>query len=405
MKNILLALLIICGMAALLVMACGKGEPEEQSEITGDTAGEIEEEGESAETPAETPEGVNNTAADAIVLNEGVTEGVLDQEETDDWYVFSVIGGETFNVSFTPSNEAECINVEILDGELDEIWIEWDVKPPVCKEFSYMTPAEFSGDYYVHVFQGSPGGYTLELSKVMQNDGISGADAGGRAPDALLITLGETTGGIIGDLDESDWYSFEVPSGSILEISFTPGYDSEGANVEFLDTEVDEIWTEWEVSAGVTITRSMIMNSSSGGVYYISIFKGGIGTYSLAVTAVSQDDAGSGDDAGDRAVYAVTLDKGQPVSGIIGDYDEEDWYSVEVDEGENLTFLVTPDGDGAGLNVGLFDPDQDEIRIEWEVAPGATCEISLPDDAVAGTYYLEVFGGGNGSYTLLAEEI
>ncbi|MCD4849124.1 MAG: hypothetical protein K8R76_13160 [Candidatus Aegiribacteria sp.] len=404
MKNIIGIMLIICGMAALHVMACGGGEPEEQGETAGDTAGEIQDQGESAETTAETPEGANNTAADAIMLSEGVTEGVLEQEETDDWYVFSVIGGETFNVSFTPSNEAEGFNVEVLDCEQDEIWIEWDVKPPVCKEFSYMTPAEFSGDYYIHVFQGSPGGYTLELSKVMQNDGISGADAGGRAPDALEITLGETEGGIIGDLDESDWYSFEVPSGSILDISFTPGYDSEGANVEFLDTEVNEIWTEWDVCAGVTITRSMIMNSSSGGVYYINIFKGGNGTYSLTVTAASQDDAWSGDDAGDRAVHAVALEIGQPASGIIGDYDEEDWYSIEVYEGHNLTFLVTPDEDGAGLNVGLFDPDQDEIRIEWEVAPGATCEISLPDDAVAGIYYLEVFGGGNGSYTLLAEE-
>ena len=404
MKNILGTMLLIFGMAALLAVACGGGEPEEQREITGDTPGEIEEQGESAETPDEVPEGEGDTAADAIVLGEGVTEGELDEEETDEWFVFSVDGGEIFTLSFTPSNDAERINVEILDGELDNIWIEWDVKPPVCKEFSYMTPAEFSGDYYVHLFQGSPGGYNLELTKVIQNDGISGADAGGRAPDALEIVLGETAGGIIGDLDESDWYSFEVPSGSILEISFTPGYDSEGVNIEFLDTEVDEIWTEWEISAGVTIARSMQMNGSSGGIYYISVFKGGTGTYSLTVSAVSQDDAGSGDDAGDRAVYAVSLEKGQTVSGIIGDYDEEDWYSVEVDEGQNLTFLVTPDADGYGLNAGLFDPDQDEIQIEWEVAPGAICEICLPDDAASGTYYLEVFGGGNSSYSLLIEE-
>lgn len=404
MKNVLGRMLIVLGMVALLVVACGGGEPEEQGETAGDGAGEIDEQEESVEIPADIPEGSNNIAADAIVLGEGLTEGELEPEEMDDWYVFSVIGGETFNISFTPSNEAEGINVGILDGELDDMWTEWDVKPPVCKEFSYMTPAEFSGDYYVHVFQGSPGGYTLELAKVMQNDGISGADAGGRAPDALEITPGETMGGIIGDLDESDWYSFEVPSGSIIEISFTPGYDSEAANVEFLDTEVNEIWTEWDVSAGVTITRSMIMNSSSGGVYYINIFKGGNGTYSLTVTAASQDDAGSGDDAGDRSVHAVALETGQTISGIIGDYDEEDWYRVEVAEGQNLTFIVTPDEDGAGLNVGLFDPDQDEIQIEWEVAPGATCEISLPDDAAAGIYYLEVFGGGNGSYTLLAEE-
>lgn len=404
MKNVLGIILMIVGMVALLAVACGGGEPEEQGEA-GDTASEIEEQGESDETPAETMEGANNTAADAIVLVEGVTEGVLEQEETDDWFVFSVNGGEIFNVSFTPSNEAEGINVAILDGELDDMWTEWDVKPPVCKEFNYMTPAEFSGDYYVHVFQGSPGGYTLELAKVMQNDGISGADAGGRSPGALEITPGESVGGIIGDLDESDWYSFEIPSGSILEISFTPGYDSEGVNFEFLDTEIDNIWTEWDIYAGVTITRSMIMNSSSGGIYYINVFKGTNGTYSLTVTAVPQDDAGSGDDAGDIAVNAVTLEAGQPASGILGDYDERDWYSVEVDEGQNLTFLVTPDADGESLNAELCYPDQDVIQTEWDIAPGVTCEMSLPDDAVAGTYYLNIFKGGNGSYTLLAEEI
>ena len=405
MKNVLGTMLLICGMVALLVVACGGGEPEEQRETTGDTPGEIEEQGESAETPVEIQEGSNNTAADAIVLVEGVTEGELELEETDDWYIFSVDGGEIFNLSFSPSNEAEGINFGILDGELDNMWTEWDVKPPVSKEFNYMTPAEFTGDYYVHVFQGSPGGYTLELTKVMQNDGISGADAGGRAPDALEITLGETVGGIMGDLDESDWYSFEIPSGSILEISFTPGYDSEGANVEFLDTEIDNIWTEWDVYAGVTITRSMMMSSSSGGIYYISVFKGTNGTYSLTVTAVSQNDAGSGDDAGDRAVDAVTLETGQPADGVIGDYDEKDWYIVEVYEGQNLIFLVTPDADGESLNAELCDPDQDVIKTEWDIAPGVTCEFNLPDDAVAGTYYLNIFKGGNGSYTLLAEEI
>ncbi|MCK4504145.1 MAG: hypothetical protein KAW14_00895 [Candidatus Aegiribacteria sp.] len=405
MKHVLWTALIFSGMAALLVLACGGGEPEEQGEPAGETEGEIEEQEESAETPDEVLEGEGDTAVDAIMLGEGVTEGILELEETDDWYVFSVNGGETFSVSFTPSNEAEGINVGILDGELDDMWTEWDVKPPVCKEFSYMTPEDFSGDYYVHVFQGSPGGYTLELSKVMQNDGMSGADAGEQAPNALEIALGETVEGIIGDLDESDWYSFEVPSGSILEISFAPGNDSEGANIAFLDTEVDDIWTEWDISAGVTLTRSMIMNGSSGGIYYISVFKGGTGTYSLTVNAVTQDDAGSGDDAGDRAVYAVALETGQTISSIIGDYDIEDWYSVEVDEGQNLTFMVTPDADGAGLNVGLFDPDQDEIHTEWDVAPGVTCELGLPDDAVAGTYYLSVFSGGTVSYSVLIEEI
>ena len=405
MKHVLWTALIFSGMVALLVMACGEGEPEEQDEITREIEGEIEEQGESAETPAEVPEGEGDTAADAIVLGEGFTEGVLEQEEMDDWYVFSVNGGETFNLSFTPSNEAEGINVRILDGELDDMWTEWDVKPPVCKEFSWMTPAEFSGDYYVYVFQGNPGGYTLELSKVMQNDGISGADAGGRAPDALEITSGETVGGIIGDLDESDWYSFEVPSGSILEISFTPGYDSEGVNIRFLDTEIDDIWTEWDVYAGVTITRSMIMNSSSGGIYYINVFRGYQGTYSLTVTAVPQDDALSGDDAGDRAVHAVALETGQTISGIIGDYDIEDWYSIEVDEGQNLIFLVTPGEDGDDLDVTLCDPGQDGIHTEWDVAPGVTCELGLPDDAVAGTYYLRVFSGGTVSYLVLIEEI
>ena len=147
------------------------------------------------------------------------------------------------------------------------------------------------------------------------------------------------------------------------------------------------------------------MNSSSGGIYYINVFKGGNGTYSLAVSAVLQDDAGSGDDAGDRAVHAVALETGQTINGIIGDYDEKDWYRIEVDEGQNLVFLVTPDAEGESLNAELCDPDQNVIITEWDIAPGVSCEFNLPDDAVAGTYYLNVFKGGNGSYTLLAEEI
>lgn len=403
MNNSIKIVILFSGIAAFSLLGCGGGEPAEQTETVEETETETVDQGESTEVTPVAETGGANSAVDAISIDIGTTTGELEVDEDQDWYVFSVEGGETFELTLAPGDEAEAISFQIMNGQLDRIWYEWDVRPPVTKTFSYMTSAEAGGEYYVEVSQGQPGSYSLELSKQMQNDAGSGIDSGNSAVHAIEIATDEVIEGKVGDLDESDWYVFEIPQGSIFNLVFSPGDNSDAISVQIFDSELDEIWYEWDVQPGVTAKKTVIMSSSSGGTYYSKVSQGHKGDYILEVTTTSQDDAGIGTDAGDRAVDAVPVEPGNTYTGLVGDYDEQDWFSVDVAEGQTIGFTVTPGNDCEALSVQIFDPEQDELDYEWDVASGVTCEMSLPDDAAAGTYYLKLSKGQNGSYSFVIE--
>lgn len=397
-KSIKIAILFM-GIAAFSLLGCGNGEPAEETEPVEET--ETVDQEESTEGTPDEEAGGANSAVEAIAIDAGTTEGELEAEEEQDWYVFSVEGGETFELTFAPGDEAQAISFDVLNGELDCIWYESNVKPPVTQTYSYMTPAEAGGEYYVEVSQGQPGSYSLELSKQMQNDAGSGIDAGNSAVHAIEIATDAAVEGKIGDLDENDWYVFEIPQSSIFILTFTPGDNSEAIDIDLFDSELDCFWYESNVQPGVTVNRTVIMSSSSGGTYYAEV-SDNKGDYTLEISLSSQNDAGIGTDAGDRAVDAVPVELGSTYTGLLGDYDEQDWFSVEVSEDQSVGFTVIPGNDCETLDVDTYSPEQDNLNYESNVAAGVTCEISLPENSPAGTYYLEL-SDGQGSYSFVIE--
>jgi hypothetical protein len=401
MNNATKTVMLFFGIAVFSLLGCGGGEPAEQTETVEETETETVDQGESTEVTPAAETGGANSAVDAIAIDVGTITGELETEENEDWYVFSVEGGETFELTFAPGDEAEAISFDVLNGELDCIWYESNVRPPVTQTFSYTTSAEVGGEYYVEVSQGQPGSYSIELSKQMQNDASSGIDAGNSAVHAIEIATDVSVEGQVGDLDESDWYVFEIPQGDIFTLTFTPGDNTESIDIDLLDSNLDCYWYESNVHPGVTANKTVIMSSSSGGTYYAEV-SDGKGNYNLEVSLSSQNDAGIETDAGDRAVDAVPVELGNTYTGLLGDYDEQDWFSVEVAEGQIVGFIVTPGDDVGSLDVDIYSPEQENLDYESNVASGVTCEMSLPDDAAAGTYYLEL-SDGQGSYSFVIE--
>lgn len=399
MNNAVRIVILFIGITAFSLLGCGGGEPAEQTESVEETETVGQEESTDVTPAAEA--GGANSAVEAISIDVGTATGELETEENEDWYVFSVEGGETFELTFAPGDEAEAISFDVLNGELDCIWYESNVRPPVTQTFSYMTSAEAGGDYYVEVSQGQPGTYSIELSKQMQNDANSGIDAGNSAVQAIEIATDVPFEGQVGDLDENDWYAFEIPQGDIFTLTFTPGDDTESIDIDIYNSELDCYWYESNVHPGVTVNKTVIMSSSSGDTYYAEV-SDGKGAYTLEISLTSQDDTGIGTDAGDRAVDAVPVELGNMYTGLLGDYDEQDWFSVEIAEGQIVGFTVTPGDDGETLDVDMYSPEQDNLGYESNIAAGVTCEMSLPENSPAGTYYLEL-SDGQGSYSFVIE--
>ncbi|MFO7944278.1 MAG: pre-peptidase C-terminal domain-containing protein [Anaerolineales bacterium] len=213
--------------------------------------------------------------------------------------------------------------------------------------------------------------------------------------EAPEVSMGTLTGTL--DEGSEDWYTFEVADGHVLSVEFTAGEDAESMNVQLLGSEQNEIWVERRIGPTVTQLTRQVMSSSSGGTYYIKV-SGGHGEYSLELAAESQDDAGSGGDAGDRVADALQVEMDQTFSGEIANFDAEDWYAFEVPDGHVLNVKFTAGEDAESMNVQLLGPEQNEIWVERRIGPTVTESVEV-SEAAEGTYYIRV-SDGNGSYTI-----
>ncbi|MGM0401379.1 MAG: hypothetical protein ACQEQT_08785 [Chloroflexota bacterium] len=338
--------------------------------------------------------------ADALEVEVGQSlSGEIGDFDEEDWYTFEVADGQAVSVDFTPGEDAEPMNVRLLDPEQDEVWRELGVSPTVTKSTRQMMSSSSGGMYYIRISEGH-GEYTIELAAESQDDAGSGGDAGDKVADALEVEVDQTFSGEKGDFDQEDWYTFEVADGQAVSVDFTPGEDAESMNVQLLDSDQDRVWRELGVSPTVTKSTRQLMSSSSGGMYYIQVSEG-YGEYAIELAAESQDDAGSGGDAGDKVADALEVDAGQSFSGEIGEFDQEDWYTFEVTDGQVLSVDFTPGEDAEPMNVQLLNSDQDRVWRELGVDPTVTKSVERTED-VDGTYYVQV-SEGNGSYTIEIE--
>ena len=168
-------------------------------------------------------------------------------------------------------------------------------------------------------------------------------------------------------------------------------------------TDIEVEWQEWSVNPGVTPSYTLQLGQHDAGRYYAEVSIGGYGTYTLIVEASPQNDGGSGTDAGDRPVTALPADTMDVIQGRVAGYDEDDFYSFELEENETFAFAFTPDDDAGRLNVKVLDPEQNEIWQEWRVSAGVTQEYSLSEEHPAGMYYVNVSRADDGSYTIEME--
>ncbi|MEA3344834.1 MAG: hypothetical protein U9Q78_01075, partial [Chloroflexota bacterium] len=97
--------------------------------------------------------------ANALEVETGLTfSGQFGDFDEEDWYRFTPSVGQT--ISFTPSEDAEPMDVYLLDPDQNEIWYKGDIGPTVTKTFEI---TEVVGEpYYIQVSFGS-GSYTIEI--------------------------------------------------------------------------------------------------------------------------------------------------------------------------------------------------------------------------------------------------
>jgi hypothetical protein len=313
--------------------------------------------------------------------------GAFDEE---DWYRFDIPPGHILKLSFTPNASSEAMKFSLRNFERSEVWYSGVVPAGETRPKRVMMNNSSGGTYYLEAYYGS-GPYGFEISTQSQNDAASGTDAGDKIAEALKIIPGRSYSGELGGYDESDWYRFNIPAGSIIKMTLSNYKEGPPMKFSFRNVDGVEVWQSEELPPGAKNATRMLLNNTTGGIYFLEAFYGG-GPYEFEIFLEQQNDAGLGSDAGDRIAEATKITSQRAITGELGGLDQEDWYTFSIREGKIIQF--TSDTDGEPLKLSMGNATRKNVLYTAELTPGVTETFEVPKD-VQPPYFLRVYGGSS----------
>ena len=208
--------------------------------------------------------------------------------------------------------------------------------------------------------------------------------------DAIYVSelIDDTPGrgryGEISSSDDEDWYDFSVCEGQDFTITMTPpsGFDIDIGLWD--DTEVELVTSTNSGSATETINYE----ATYSGQYFVKILYisgTGTGRYSFDITMDNQNDADTGDDAGDDFSSATLLSSEGEYYGYLDMDDAYDWYKFDVDSGKGIHFNleVRQINYLSDCDISLYNPSGElvhEERYYYSHAGPGRGALSLPGE-------------------------
>ena len=255
--------------------------------------------------------------------------------------------------------------------------------------------ADSTGTWYIRINRSSgEGEYQLSFDIQNQNDAGSGKDAG-KTPEEMIKLLPSTITGFLKAGDNEDYYSFEVTKGQLITLQLSvPG----NANYYLA------LLNPNRNSRGSAVTKENIKTldyvADSTGTWYIRINRSsGEGEYELTVNIEDQNDAASGQDAGDSYQEAISISPGSAI-GFLKAGDNSDFYSIKVEEGQLITLKLSIPGN-ASYHLALLNPNRNS-RGSAVNEEGAKILDYVADST--GTWYIRINrSSGEGEYQLVVD--
>jgi hypothetical protein len=168
-------------------------------------------------------------------------------------------------------------------------------------------------------------------------------------------TQGRGRTGKISSSDKEDWYYFAACNGQQIHITLTP---PSGFNFDLGLWDEDENELATSTKTG-NAAESIIYTATYLGDLYIRIvyISGtGEGQYSFDVTLNNQNDANTGQDAGDDFSTATLLTPGY-YHGYLDMNDAYDWYKFNVNSGQGIHFILqTKFAIYSDFDIELYNP-------------------------------------------------
>ncbi len=301
----------------------------------------------------------------------------------------------SMSIEGTAANaNAVSMNLTSVDGH----WGSLTVGPGGTEtaERLHVTPAGGGTELAIELGGAAADEVTISFDITSQAEGEGEfADAGADTGVAAPLTSGEAISGLLGNDDQADNYSFEVADGGVIEVALAVPADESGTTWAELFYNGERRGSVSVAAGGADELRYVVADEESGD-WFVEVTGGG--AYELTTTAASQDDAGSGQDAGSELADAVKIEPGT-YTGTLGDKDDEDLYVLDLEPGQQLTASLTIDPSGSGTS--YLDPIFNGSSLGYiTLSPGGTdttTHVFSADES--GQLSIEI-SGGDVAYTM-----
>ncbi|MGC9307824.1 MAG: hypothetical protein ACP5FL_03505 [Thermoplasmatota archaeon] len=210
-------------------------------------------------------------------------------------------------------------------------------------------------------------------------------DTGDSIYQALPIYPGEViddspgrgSTGTLDNSDSDDWYSFSVCTGQQIQVSI----QADMAVAMEISNPLGEVVATSEAGT----SESLSHDATTTGRWFLHLSTdAGAGSYELDVTLAGQNDAGSGDDAGDTLGSALAIAPGTH-EGYLDRQDWYDFYSFQASAGQGIIASITPP-ERTDFDIHLYNPAGERVHYASYYGPD---ELEYPADAT-GTWTLKV---------------
>lgn len=326
-------------------------------------------------------------------ITPGTYSGGLNATDTVDVYKMTVpaAGDEVYANVTVPATMALTLNVY---GEDLGLRAQDSVTDGVARVDHVFATAQ---TVYVQLLATSgDGGYSLEASIRRQDDAGSGGDAGD-GPLSATPTSAGTFSGFLKDEDTEDFYTLTLhrQGDSLYLDAVIPATLSATVSVYGEDSGLRARAS----GTGTTLHLSHVFLPAQQVTFDVAA-AAGYGTYQVTAEVVSQDDAGSGRDAGNDAATSLPLTSGT-YTAFLGGEDTDDVYQLTLSDIGQRVYVNVSLSSATTASVTLAAQDQ---GVRAQASGTATVlRIDYVFSVAENPYvFVHLDGGTGGSYGLEA---
>ena len=324
-----------------------------------------------------------NTRASATQATSGTAiSGNIDPGTDEDY----------FSVQVTPMNDRTILRA-VTSGTTDTVGYLYDSDGTELAtddngganmNFDVSAQITTAGTYYIRVVsEGSATGrYTLTVT-------TTSSEYGNAFTSATPITSGTAISGNIDPGTNADYFSIQLAEGGMLRAKTTGGLDTVGTIYNSGETQVAT-----DDNSGTDMNFDVSYSVTSAGTYYIRVEGSATGRYTLTVTFIT-------DDHGNERASATSVTSGTAAVGNIETGDDEDYFSIQVPDTNDLTTLTATTTGNVDTVGYLYDSRGNQLATDDN--GGMDMNFSVSAQVItSGTYYIRVVskGSATGMYSL-----